>query len=68
MRAMTIRLSEDDADMLETIAQAEGRSMSSLLQEAVAALLQQRRRDPALKERIFRHLNHDQALLRRLRI
>ena len=67
MKAMTLRFSASDAELLEAIAEAEGRSVSSLLREAVALLIQQRRRSPTFEQSLRREVERKQQLLERLR-
>ncbi len=55
---MTIRLSADQAEALETLANVEDRAVSDVIRAAIAEHIEARRRDPAvqagLKERIDR--------------
>lgn len=57
-KAMTIRLSADQADALETVAAVEDRPVSDIIRAAIAEHIAQRRQDPTfqtgLKERIAR--------------
>lgn len=66
MAAMTLRLSDADADALEAIARAEGRSVASLLREAVAVVIDTHRRDPSFKARARASLERQRQLLERL--
>ena len=55
---MTIRLSADQAEALETVATVENRPVSEIIRAAISEHIETRRRDPAfqegLKERIAR--------------
>jgi len=57
-KAMTIRLSADQADALETVATVENKPVSDVIRAAIADHIELRRRDPlfqsGLKERISR--------------
>lgn len=57
-KAMTIRLSEDQADALETVATVENRPVSEVIRAAIAEHVENRAKDPAfqlgLRERISR--------------
>lgn len=57
-KAMTIRLSADQAEALETVASVEDRAVSDVIRAAIAEHIEHRRQDPAfqsgLKERIAR--------------
>jgi predicted transcriptional regulator len=64
---IVLRLDQDLAERLQTVADVEGRSVSDVLREAVASLVEQRRRDERfirlLEENVARH----QRLLESLR-
>lgn len=55
---MTIRLTEDQAEALETVATVENRPVSDVIRAAISTHIEQRRRDPdfqaGLKDRIAR--------------
>lgn len=57
-KAMTVRLSEDQAQALETVASVENVPVSDIIRAAIATHIESRRRDPqfqaGLKERISR--------------
>lgn len=57
-KAMTIRLSADQAEALETVATVEAKPVSEVIRAAIAEHIESRKRDPAfqdsLKERIYR--------------
>ena len=64
---IVLRLDQQLAERLQTVADVEGRSVSDVLREAVAALVEQRRQDERfirlLEENVARH----QRLLESLR-
>jgi predicted transcriptional regulator len=64
---IVLRLDQELAERLQTVADVEGRSVSDVLREAVASLVEQRRRDERfirlLEENVARH----QRLLESLR-
>jgi predicted transcriptional regulator len=64
---IVLRLDPELAERLQTVADVEGRSVSDVLREAVASLVEQRRRDERfirlLEENVARH----QRLLKALR-
>jgi predicted transcriptional regulator len=64
---IVLRLDQELAERLQTVADVEGRSVSDVLREAVASLVEQRRRDQRfirlLEENVARH----QRLLESLR-
>jgi predicted transcriptional regulator len=57
-KAMTIRLSADQAEALETVANVEDRAVSDVIRAAIAEHIENRRHDPdfqaGLKARIER--------------
>lgn len=57
-KAMTIRLTEEQAEALETVANVEDRAVSDVIRAAITEHIASRRRDPKfqanLKERISR--------------
>lgn len=57
-KAMTIRLSADQAEALETVANVEDMPVSDVIRAAISSHIETRRRDPrfqaGLKERISR--------------
>jgi predicted transcriptional regulator len=56
---IVLRLDPELAERLQTVADVEGRSVSDVLREAVASLVEQRRRDERfirlLEENVARH-------------
>ena len=57
-KAMTIRLSAEQAEALETVATVENRPVSEIIRAAISTHIESRRRDPkfqsGLKDRIDR--------------
>lgn len=57
-KAMTIRLSEEQAEELETVATVENRPVSEIIRAAIASHVEQRKQDPtfqsSLRDRILR--------------
>ncbi|MBT9503144.1 MAG: ribbon-helix-helix protein, CopG family [Burkholderiaceae bacterium] len=57
-KAMTIRLSEEQAEELETVANVENLPVSEIIRAAIASHVKQRKQDPAfqssLRDRILR--------------
>ncbi|MDM4768266.1 ribbon-helix-helix protein, CopG family [Pelomonas sp. SE-A7] len=57
-KAMTIRLSEEQAEELETVATVENRPVSEIIRAAIASHVEQRKQDPefqsSLRDRIVR--------------
>lgn len=55
---MTIRLSEEQAEELETVATVENRPVSEIIRAAIASHVEQRKQDPkfqsSLRDRILR--------------
>lgn len=55
-KAMTVRLSEEQAQALEMVASVEGRPVSDIIRAAITTHIETRRRDPSfqagLKDRI----------------
>jgi Ribbon-helix-helix protein, copG family len=56
---LLLRLDPDLAERLRTVAEVEGRSVSDVVREAIAGLVEQRRRDPRfhrlLDDNLARH-------------
>ena len=49
-KAMTIRLSEDQAEALETVATVEERAVSDVIRAAITEHIEKRRKDPSFQE------------------
>jgi predicted transcriptional regulator len=62
-KAMTIRLSAEQAEALETVATVENRAVSDVIRAAIAEHIENRRRDPAFQEGLRDRINRAQRLL-----
>jgi predicted transcriptional regulator len=60
---MVLRLDPDLADLLATVAEVEGRSVSDVAREAIAALVQARRQDKRFRRLLEDNLARHQRLL-----
>jgi len=65
-RAMTIRLTTQQAEELEKIAQIDHVPIAEAVRQAVTAHIQERRTDPEFQERVRRIIDQDRAILERL--
>lgn len=64
---MVLRLDPELADLLATVAEVEGRSVSDVAREAIAALVRARRRDKRFRRLLEENLARHQRLLDLLR-
>jgi hypothetical protein len=64
---MLLRLDPTLAEQLQAVAQVEGRSISDVAREAIAGLVEQRRRDQRFLKLLDDNLARHQRLLRLLR-
>jgi predicted transcriptional regulator len=64
---MVLRLDPDLAEMLAAVAEVEGRSVSDVAREAIAALVQARRKDKRFRRMLEENLARHQRLLDLLR-
>ena len=62
-----LRLDPELAERLQTVASVEGRSVSDVAREAIAALVDQRRQDTRFSRLLEENLTRHEASLRRLR-
>jgi len=60
---MVLRLDPDLADLLATVAEVEGRSVSDVAREAIAALVEARRNDKRFRRLLEDNLARHQRLL-----
>jgi predicted transcriptional regulator len=60
---MVLRLDPDLAGLLATVAEVEGRSVSDVAREAIAALVQARRKDKRFRSLLEENLARHQRLL-----
>lgn len=63
-RTMSVRVPEVQMKELETLAQFDGVAVAQEIREAVNLLIEQRRNDPAFRERVNEALDRTRALLR----
>ena len=66
-KSMVLRLDRDLADRLQAVAEVEGRSVSDVVREAIAALVDRRRRDKLFQKRLEENLARHRQLLEMLR-
>jgi hypothetical protein len=64
---MLLRLDPELAEQLQAVAQVEGRSVSDVAREAIASLVEQRRRDRRFLKLLDDNLSRHQRILRLLR-
>ena len=64
---LLLRLDHDLAERLQTVADVEGRSVSDVVREAIAALVQQRRGDQRFLRLLDDNLTRHQRALQMLR-
>jgi len=64
-KAMTIRLSVDQAEALETVATVENRPISEVIRSAIAEHIENRKKDPDFRDGLKDRINRAQRLLRR---
>jgi predicted transcriptional regulator len=64
---MLLRLDPELAERLQTVAEVEGRSVSDVAREAIAALVEQRRSDARFSRLLEENLARHERSLRRLR-
>lgn len=64
-KAMTIRLSADQAEALETVASVEDRPVSDVIRAAISQHIDARRNDPAFQDGLRERINVARRLLNR---
>lgn len=64
-KAMTIRLSEEQAEALETVANVEQRAVSDVIRAAISEHIESRRKDPSFQEDLRARLARARKLLAR---
>ena len=65
VKAMTIRLSADQAEALETVADVEDRPVSEVIRAAIAQHIDNRRKDPAFQDDLRDRLDRARRLMRK---
>jgi predicted transcriptional regulator len=64
-KAMTIRLSAEQAEALETVARVDARPVSEIIRAAITEHIDQRKKDPAFQENLKDRLDRARRLLRK---
>jgi predicted transcriptional regulator len=64
-KAMTIRLSAEQAEELETVATVEAVAVSEVIRAAIAEHIDNRRRDPGFQDSLRGRLERAKRLLRK---
>jgi predicted transcriptional regulator len=64
-KAMTIRLSADQAEALETVATVEDRPVSDVIRAAITEHIENRRRDPSFQDGLKNRIERAKRLLDR---
>lgn len=62
-KAMTIRLSAEQAEALETLARVEQRPISEVIRSAIAEHIDTRKKDPAFQDGLKERIKRAQRLL-----
>ncbi len=65
VKAMTIRLSAEQADALETVATVEARPVSEVIRAAIAEHIDKRKKDPVFQDSLRDRLDRARRLLRK---
>jgi hypothetical protein len=65
-RTMTLRLTDEQAAMLDLVARADEQTVTEAVRAAIDAHIEQRRRDEHFKERLRRRHEEERALYERL--
>ena len=64
VKAMTIRLTTEQAEALETVASVEERPVSEVIRAAIEEHIDSRRKDPAFQDSLKERLSRARRLLR----
>lgn len=64
-KAMTIRLSGEQAEALETVANVENKPVSDVIRAAIASHIEVRRQDPGFQAGLRERINRARRLLDR---
>ncbi len=65
-KAMTLRLSDEQAEALEALAQVEGIAISDAVRQAIDQLIEDRKKDTAFRKRVRESIAKNQRILERL--
>jgi predicted transcriptional regulator len=63
VKAMTIRLSTDQADDLETVATVDDKPVVEVIRAAIAEHVEARKHDPEFQRNLRERIRHAQSLL-----
>jgi predicted transcriptional regulator len=64
-KAMTIRLSADQADALDTVATVESKPVSEVIRAAIAEHIERRKKDPVFQDSLKERIDRARQLLRK---
>jgi predicted transcriptional regulator len=64
-KAMTIRLSAEQAEALETVASVEDRPVSEVIRAAITEHIDERRKDPQFQESLKDRIDRTRRFLRK---
>jgi predicted transcriptional regulator len=64
-KAMTIRLSAEQAEALETVAAVDDRPVAEVIRAAITDHVEKRRRDPAFQDGLKERINRATRFLRK---
>jgi len=65
-RTMTLRLTDEQAAMLDLVARADDQTVTEAVRTAIDAHIEERRRDKGFKERLRRRHEEERVLYERL--
>lgn len=65
-KAMTLRLSQEQADALEAVAQADGVPVAEAVRIAINEHIERRRKDKSFQDRLRASLERNQRILEQL--
>jgi len=63
---MTLRLDKDLAERVQAVAEVEGASVSEVIRDAIAAHVEQRRKDPVFQKLLEENISRHARLLKML--
>lgn len=66
MASRSLRLPDDDDELLAAAAKVDGKSANEFAREAILERIERRRQDPEFQERLKRHMEQHKAALDRL--
>jgi predicted transcriptional regulator len=61
MKTLTLRLEDEKAQALDTLAMAEGASVSQVIRDAIDEQIEKRRQDPEFQDRLQRVYERNKA-------